>query len=77
MPWTRRLTPPIALQDGRRLRTLGDVRAMIRTLPNTHQQDEQWRYATELLMAAAEGQRGVFLRAIEQVSRVLKANGLI
>ena len=77
MPWTRRLTPPIALQNGRRLCTLGDVRAMIRALPNTHQQDEEWRYATELLMAAAEGQRGAFFRAIEQISHVLKADGLI
>jgi hypothetical protein len=50
---------------------------MIRALPNTHQQDEEWRYATELLMAAAEGQRGAFFRAIEQISHVLKADGLI
>jgi hypothetical protein len=77
MPWARKLKAPIALHDGRRLRTLADARDLIRSLPPLDQQTEEWRHTTELLMAAAEGKWGAFGAAMNQLCQVLKEERLI
>jgi hypothetical protein len=46
---------PIVLQDGRKLVTLADARAFIRSLSKQRQRDEQWQYAAGLLLEAATG----------------------
>jgi hypothetical protein len=77
MPWARKLKAPIALHDGRQLRTLADARDLIRSLPTPDQQTEEWRHATELLMAAAEGKWGALGAATDQLCLVLKEERLI
>jgi hypothetical protein len=77
MPWARKLKAPIVLLDGRRLKTLGDARDLIRSLPTPDQQTEAWRHTTELLMAAAEGKWGAFGVATNQLRQILKEERLI
>ena len=77
MPWGRRLKAPIALHDGRQIKTLADARALIRALPTTDQQNERWLYMTELLMSAAEGKWGALGAATEQLWQALRAERLL
>ena len=77
MPWGRRLKAPIALLDGRKIRTLADARAVMRTLPATVQQNEYRLFTTELLMSAAEGKWGTLEAATEQLRETLRAEQLL
>jgi hypothetical protein len=76
LSWTKELPEPIKLRDGRELRTLSDVRALILRLPETISHNPKWAYATELLLKAAEtGKRADVVDAGHQARRPAKADG--
>lgn len=75
MSWSKKLPEPIKLWDGRELRTLSDVRALILRLPETISHNPKWAYAAELLLKAAEtGKRDDVLDAGHQAARAAKAD---
>ncbi|MGO8912340.1 MAG: hypothetical protein ACLQDM_23850 [Bradyrhizobium sp.] len=76
MTWSRKLSKPIPLKDGRILTTLADARAIVLALPERHQRNEHWLYAGELLFEAATRQ-GPMKITVAQLERALKAEGLI
>jgi hypothetical protein len=53
MPWSARLADPIHLADGRMLRTLSDVRAMLLMLPENEQTWPKANTITYLIIRAA------------------------
>src|SRR6516165_3381417 len=53
MPWSSRLHHRIRLADGRVLRSLNDVRAMVLALPGEDQCLVKWQRLADLLMHAA------------------------
>jgi hypothetical protein len=53
MPWNSRLRHPIHLADSRVLRTLGDARDMVLSLPERDQRQDKWQMLAKLLMGAA------------------------
>jgi hypothetical protein len=63
MAWTRDLTPPLVLKDGRALKTLCDARDMILGLLEGQQRAPFWRHAADLLVYAAENEK----EAVDQV----------
>jgi hypothetical protein len=75
MTWARKFAEPIALKDGRVIATLGEARAVMRSLPEWRQRNERWLYAGALLEAAAA--EGALKSAARQLTRALKAEGLI
>jgi hypothetical protein len=52
--WSAKLSRPIELKDGTRLRTLADVRDFILEQPEHIQERSFWQHAAELLINAAE-----------------------
>jgi len=52
MAWSRRLSHPIALADGRILRKLRDVGQFLLSLLEKDQQSAKWQRLTHLLMTA-------------------------
>jgi hypothetical protein len=78
MPWSRKLTKPIILKDGRTLETFGNAREMLRSIPVHHRRGVIWRYTAELLNEAAADYTYVpHVDAEAQLKRALKAEGLI
>jgi len=76
MPWSFKLSSPIALKDGRRLETLADARAFIFALPERQLESPHLKLAIQLLdessrdwmmVAAAEAQIRVALKAEELI----------
>ena len=59
--WSRRLSWPLTLRDGRTLATLADAQALVLALPGPERQRAAWQTADKLLTAAAE--RGGDIRA--------------
>ena len=59
--WSRRLSWPLTLRDGRTLATLADASAFVLALPGPERQCAAWQTADKLLTAAAE--RGGDIRA--------------
>jgi hypothetical protein len=55
MPWSRQLSAPIILKDGRIIATLLEARALMLNLPFRHQVRLDWQYAGELLHDAPPG----------------------
>jgi hypothetical protein len=53
MPWNSRLRHPIALADGRTLRTLADARDVVLSLPERDQRQPKWQQLADLLLSAA------------------------
>jgi len=53
--WSRKLARPIVVKHGRpgELKTLGDARALIHSLPERRRQQPAWQRAAELLLRAA------------------------
>jgi hypothetical protein len=49
MPWTRKLTVPVRLKNGRVLATLAEVRELLMTLPLERQRALHWRYVEEIM----------------------------
>jgi hypothetical protein len=77
MSWSRPLPKTIVLRDGRELKTLSDARALILALPKDQQGNPYWEYASELLTAAAQGDRQYMKGCVDHLKRVLRADGLI
>ena len=52
--WSRKLARPIVVKHGRpgELKTLGDARALIHSLPERRRQQPAWQRAAELLLRA-------------------------
>jgi hypothetical protein len=77
MKWDQKFKP-IALRDGRTIASLGEGRSLISALPDTHPASFHWRYASELLLKAAErGERYAVMDARAQIARALKTEGLL
>jgi len=51
--WSRPLPQPIIIPEVMALRTLADVQALMRHLPEDHRERTTWRYAAAMLEAAA------------------------
>ena len=77
MGWSRKLSPPLVLRDGRVLQALSDAREMILGLPEGQQRAAYWLHAGELLLYAAENDRAAVDDARMQLSRALHRDGLI
>jgi len=79
MPWTRKLKARIALDDGRRLVTLADVRALMMALPERHLANGHWLHAGELLLKAAEpdATKADLDAAERQLAVALRGEGLL
>jgi hypothetical protein len=78
MRWTSRIPKPVTLNDGRRVATLADARELMLALPERHQRNAHWQYAGELLVKAADrGEKYAVMDARAQLTRALKAEGLI
>jgi hypothetical protein len=75
MTWARKFAVPIALNDGRTIATLREARAFMQSLPEPRQHSEHWLYVGAVLEAAAA--RGALRNAAKQLTRALKAEGLI
>jgi hypothetical protein len=76
MPWSRQLSVPIVLKDGREIVTLNDARALMRSLPAQTQNNDVWLYTGGLLLEAATSD-GPMGETIANLRRALKAEGLI
>jgi hypothetical protein len=57
--------------------TLGDARAVMRSLPAQRQSNDTWLYAGGLLLEAAMSSSGPIGETIANLRRALKAEGLI
>ena len=78
MTWSRRLPEPLRLNDGRTIATLAEARDLMLTLPHDPEIDPRWREAAEtLLKAAYRGRQDPIHDARRELSRALRANGLI
>lgn len=55
MLFTRPLSSPLTLSDGRVLSTLADVVDLMQTLPALHLRNEHWDIAAKAIQDAAEG----------------------
>jgi len=77
MAWTRKLKAPIALDDGRRLVTLADARALMIGLPELHLQNGPWQAAAALLLRAAKGKAASMEELQRQLEIAVKAEGLV
>jgi hypothetical protein len=74
MSWTRKLAAPIRLDDGRILRTLADVRALLLSLSPPQQANATWQASGALLLEAAHGGRGASLAELTaQLAQSLRA----
>jgi hypothetical protein len=76
--WSRKLSEPVKLKDGRILETLREVRDLILRLGSSHQKHPWWTYTAELLLKAAEsGKRTDIKLATDQLCRVLMRGGML
>jgi hypothetical protein len=55
MPWSTKFDEPIAIEDGKRLRTLREAADHIVALPAPQTKLPHWQTAIACLLAAAEG----------------------
>lgn len=78
MPWSSSLITPIALKDGRSLRTLREACDMLLAL-NDHAQGNPWcQYAAQLLLEAADSEnRATIAEATVQMRRPLVREGML
>jgi hypothetical protein len=76
MPWDAKFWHPLILKDGRKVTTLSEARVLILSLPDLHQANPYWQYATEMLLLAS-GSKSAIDEALLQMVRALKAEGLI
>jgi hypothetical protein len=79
MPWSRKLSSSINLNDGRQLATLDDVAELVMTLPNAHLHKACWDKAIDLLIDAShdEASLGVVAEAEAKLAIAFKVEGLI
>ena len=76
MPWTRKLPSLIELKDGRTLVTLADARAVMQSLPTSHQWRERWLYTGGLLKESASSD-GALGETHAHLTRALRLEGLL
>jgi hypothetical protein len=76
MPWSRQLSVPIVLKDGRVIATLGYAREMMLAIPALHREEAIWRTTADLLNEAAAFQ-DLVPDTEDQLLRALKAEGLL
>jgi hypothetical protein len=69
--WDREFTDPIALPDGRILRTLREAAAYVQKLPKAEQALPHWQIAVEHLIHAAERKPAWMLLAWMAMMRAL------
>jgi DNA-binding SARP family transcriptional activator len=78
MAWSRRLPQTLYLNDGRTIATLAEARDVILALSRLDQTNPHWERAAELLMEAAyRGRLDPIVDVGAQLSRALRADGLI
>jgi hypothetical protein len=71
MTWSRRLSAPITLKNGRSANTLNEVREMMLSVPVELRRGGAWHHAVSLLSDAAQDKAPVadverlFLRALK------------
>ena len=75
MPWSTPFDEPIALQGGRKLRTLQQAADYIMNLPEDVQRQEHWQTAVENLINAAETGGGWLMFARIGMMRALNGDG--
>ena len=76
MHWSRQLSEPIILKDGRVIATLAEARAFIFGLSDRRQAAPYWQYAAELLLrAATRGGKDSMREAWAQLRRPPVAEG--
>jgi hypothetical protein len=71
--WDQRLDRPVALPDGKILRTLEDVRLYILALPRSEHETTAWQVAIEALVLAA-GVHGHRRSAIPRSSAAISSD---
>jgi hypothetical protein len=76
MPWSRKLSAPLVLKDGRVISTLGQAREMMLSVPPDVRREPVWRYITEFLDDAAADKASV-AHVEELLLRGLKAARMI
>jgi hypothetical protein len=76
MPWSRELSAPIILKDGREIATLDDARAVMRSLPAKSRNNDTWLYAGGLLLEAATSD-GPMGETIACLRRAFRAESLL
>jgi hypothetical protein len=77
MKWGVTFRKPFVLKDGRTIDTLSSARDFILRLPEIDRHGAKWKYASELVFAAAHrGERYAVMDARNQLERALKAGGL-
>ncbi|MBR1126968.1 hypothetical protein [Bradyrhizobium iriomotense] len=74
MPWSAAFDDPIALSNGRRLRTLQEAADHIMQLPEDAQHTSHWQTAIETLIQAAETGGGWMMFARIAMLRALNAD---
>jgi hypothetical protein len=78
MKWARKFGKPIALRDGRTIATLADAREIVEALPSDHLDSAHWRYASEMLVRAADHNEKYSTQdARAQLTRALLVEGLV
>jgi hypothetical protein len=75
MPWSTPFDDPIALHNGRKLRTLQQAADYIMELPEEEQHDPHWQVAIENLINAAETGGGWVMFARIGMLRALNGSG--
>jgi hypothetical protein len=75
MPWSTPFDEPIALQGGRKLKTLQQAADYIIKLPENAQQQAHWQTAVENLIHAAETGGGWLMFARIGMMRALNGDG--
>jgi hypothetical protein len=75
--WARKFDRPISLKRGERLITLTDARSLILSLPARSQGELYWQFALALLVEAAQDEERSLDDVNAQLSRALKAEGLV
>ena len=78
MPWSRKLSTPVVLKDGRALSTLGQAREMMLSIPVESRRGQMWRHVAHLLNeAAADNTASPPADAEWQLIRALEFEGLL
>jgi hypothetical protein len=77
MPWSRKLSQPITLGDGRIFMTPRDAAEFMLNLPELQRNNPHWRFATEAMLRAAQPNAPMhaLLEAEASVKAALGADG--
>jgi hypothetical protein len=74
--WLSRLRKPIALRDGRIIRTIADARDLIAALPDKDQRRPQWQSLAALLVSAAQSGNATLIALVtDRLRETLASHG--